>query len=251
MPPKPKPAEEDCNVSVSMLTAMLEQQKDFYRDLIKQQQDNFKSFVQMMMDNTNIRLDSIVKDLHDVKVSLQFTDGVVNDLRAEEKRTISKLAAFDTEINSTCSELKVLSERLEYFDNQTRRNNILVDGITNEREEKPEALESKIRQLITTKLCLDSVDIAMDGVSRLGQYRDQGRPRPILVRLQRFKDRQCILAAARKLKGTNAYIIEDFTDSVRRRRRELLPQLKAARERGDLAFLKYDKLIVRPRQPPV
>lgn len=34
---------------------------------------------------------------------------------------------------------------------------------------------------------------------------------------------------------------------VRRKRRELMPELKAARERGDIAYLRNDKLIIHPR----
>ena len=48
----------------------------------------------------------------------------------------------------------------------------------------------------------------------------------------------------KKLKGSRIFINEDYPDAVRQKRRELLPQMKAARERGDFAVLRYDKLIV-------
>ena len=50
------------------------------------------------------------------------------------------------------------------------------------------------------------------------------------MKLLRIKDRDRVLSNAKKLKG--------------QKRRELLPQMKAARERGDFAVLRYDKLIV-------
>ncbi len=56
------------------------------------------------------------------------------------------------------------------------------------------------------------------------------------------------MANVRKLKGSNIYINEDYPESVRKRRKELIPKMKAARERGDIAFLRYDKLIVHKRQ---
>ncbi|KAL7372326.1 hypothetical protein ABVT39_014222 [Epinephelus coioides] len=49
---------------------------------------------------------------------------------------------------------------------------------------------------------------------------------------------------AKKLKGTGIYINEDFSEAVRQKRKELLPAMRAARERGDIAYLSYDRLIV-------
>ena len=72
------------------------------------------------------------------------------------------------------------------------------------------------------------------------------KPRPITVKLLRHKDKLSILAKAKTLKGSNIYINEDFSDTVRQKRRELLPEMKAAQERGDIAYLRYDKLIVHP-----
>ncbi len=42
------------------------------------------------------------------------------------------------------------------------------------------------------------------------------------------------------------YINEDFSDAVQLKRKELLPKLKVARERGDKVSLKYDKLVIMP-----
>ena len=51
------------------------------------------------------------------------------------------------------------------------------------------------------------------------------------------------MANAKKLKGTEIYINEDFIDSVRKRRKELLPAMFEARKQGKIAFLRYDKLV--------
>ena len=36
---------------------LLDQQKEFYKEMLLQQQDNFKCFIQLIMDATNKRLD--------------------------------------------------------------------------------------------------------------------------------------------------------------------------------------------------
>lgn len=78
---------------------------------------------------------------------------------------------------------------------------------------------------------------------------DREKPRAVVIKLLRFKDKQLVLARARAhLKNTSFYISEDFSERVRKRRAELLPAMKEARARGDYAIINYDHLIVRPRR---
>lgn len=87
----------------------------------------------------------------------------------------------------------------------------------------------------------------IDRAHCVGKPSEGERPRPVLIKLFRFKDREDILQRAKFLKATKIFINEDYTDAVRRKRRELMPELKAARERGDIAYLRNDKLIIHPR----
>lgn len=48
------------------------------------------------------------------------------------------------------------------------------------------------------------------------------------------------MSSAKKLKGTNIFINEDFSEALQLRRKELLPKLRAARDRGERAILKYE-----------
>lgn len=49
--------------------------------------------------------------------------------------------------------------------------------------------------------------------------------------------------SAKQLKGTNIYLNKDFSDLVRQKRKELIQAIKEARQRGDIAYLRYGKLI--------
>ena len=55
-----------------------------------------------------------------------------------------------------------------------------------------------------------------------------------------------VLGKGKDLKGTNIYVNEDYTEAGRQKRRELIPAMKTARERGDIAYIRHDKLIVHP-----
>lgn len=61
------------------------------------------------------------------------------------------------------------------------------------------------------------------------------RPRPTVLKVLRYKDRITTLQHTKNLKGTNIYINKDYTDAVRAKRKELMPDLRAVRARGDIA----------------
>lgn len=80
--------------------------------------------------------------------------------------------------------------------------------------------------------------IEVEQVHRAGKPVSGGnRPRSIVVKFVKYKDKSLILQRAKRLKGSMIYINEDYTDAVCQKRNELMPKLRAARERGDIAFL--------------
>lgn len=82
MPPKSKAMpDDDAVVTMSTLTQLLDQQKEFYKDMLQQQQENFKSFIQIIMDGNTKRLDGVIRDVQELKTSLQFTQGIMEDMK--------------------------------------------------------------------------------------------------------------------------------------------------------------------------
>ena len=73
-----------------------------------------------------------------------------------------------------------------------------------------------------------------------------GEPRPIVAKFLRFKDMVAVLERAKNLRGTYIFLNEDPPEVVRQKRNELILAMKAAKARGDIAYIHYDKLIVHP-----
>lgn len=250
MPPKnvkTSPCEEDAVVTMSVLSQLMEQQKGIYNDMLLQQQDNFKCFIQLIMDGTNKRLDSVIRDVQELKTSLEFTQTKFEEEKMGCTEIEAKIRAFETNITTSKQELDAMFNKLDYIENQSRRTNILIDGIADEKGENWCESEKKVREMFSKNLGLDGIHMDIERAQRLGQFQERGRPRKIVVKLLRIKGRELILSSAKKLKGTRIYINEDFSEAVQHRRKELWPKVKAARERGDKASLKYDKLIITPR----
>lgn len=232
---------------MSVLSQLMEQQRGIYKDMLLQQQYNFKCFIQLIMDGTNKRLDGVIRDVQELKTSLEFTQSKFEEEKMGCTEIESKIRAFETNITTSRQELDAMFKKLEYIENQSRRTNILIDGIGDEKGENWCESEKKVREMFSKNLSLDGTNMDIERAQRLGQFQERGRPRKIVVKLLRIKDRVLILSSAKKLKGTKIYINEDFSEAVQLRRKELWPMVKAARERGDKASLKYDKLIITPR----
>lgn len=96
-----------------------------------------------------------------------------------------------------------------------------------------------MKRVFSEKLQLQR-EIEVEQAHRTGKpVLGSDRPRPIVVK-------SAVLQRANSLRETKIYINEDYTDPVRLKRKELLPKLRAARDRGDIAFLRQDKLIIHP-----
>ena len=69
----------------------------------------------------------------------------------------------------------------------------------------------------------------------------------IVVKFAQYKDRELVLAAAKKKRPRGIYVNEDFSQRIMARRKELLPKMMKAREEGKIAYPSFDKLVIRDR----
>lgn len=242
--------DSDQSVSMAQVQELLEQQKVFYKELLQQQESNFKAFVCTILDTSSKRIGELLKDLQDLRTSLQFTQKEVDELKTTCKGTQSICKSQESDIERLAESMLILDAKSDSLDSQARRANLIMDGIPEAEKENNLVSEEKVLKIIEEKLNLDPKIIGVEQAMRAGKVNissdgTQGRPRPVIVRFHRIKDRDTVLRNARKLKGTSIFINEDYPETVRQKRKELLPKMKEARERGDYAFLRYDKLIIR------
>lgn len=111
----------------------------------------------------------------------------------------------------------------------------MINGLGPDKEDETWAeTEAKVQAIFTTQLKIDT-SVEVERAHRNGKFRGEGKkPRAVVIKLLRFKDKQLILARARAhLRNTSFYISEAFSERVRKRRAELLPAMKEARARGD------------------
>ena len=153
-------------------------------------------------------------------------------------------------LTSKCDRLKSentkLQDKLTNMESQSRRNNLIVDGIPDSPDETKEQCKTKLLDFLDNTMKVENVrEFLFVRVHRLGKYKPSAvKPRPVIMKLHYFDKREDIWSCRRNLKDSGFWIREDFPDVILQKRRVLEPVVKAARAQGKRAFLSVDKLIL-------
>ena len=76
---------------------------------------------------------------------------------------------------------------------------------------------------------------------------DKINKRTIVWKILNYKDKVKILRNAKKLKGKNIFINEDFWQITLDHRKELWKDVERLREEGKIAYLKYRSIVVKTK----
>jgi ribA/ribD-fused uncharacterized protein len=143
---------------------------------------------------------------------------------------------------------KDLQEKCISIESHSRRNNLLFDGIP---EEKKEDCEAKVKDVLKNNMELENVDdIQIVRCHRLGpaQRNNSQRPRTMIMKFQWYSDRASVWSNRKSFKNTNYFLSEDFPKEIVARRRTLLPIMKKAFDMDKQAYINVDKLVIDGRQ---
>ena len=131
------------------------------------------------------------------------------------------------------------------------RENLLFTGVEDPeridrpKPEMPENSMELIRKIVEEKMEIPRDNFVIERAHRIGKARRTGeRPRTIVVKFRNQEDKRIVLKNAKKLKGTNIFVNEQYPRSVEERRKKLRPILKRAKENGKNAWLTRDKLYI-------
>ena len=177
-----------------------------------------------------------------LKASLEFTQKDVGDLLSLK----SKLVSAEKDIVEIKNNVELHGNKIEYQENQSRRNNIRVFGIP---ESAGETWESAA---IKEKL---NIEVDIERAHRVERRRSGGinqheagvKPRVIVCRLSSWKQKEAVVRKARKEKPEGLFICEDLSQATLEKRKPQLEKLKAAKQAGKSAYFILDRLIIRDK----
>lgn len=139
--------------------------------------------------------------------------------------------------------LVVLQNKVDYLENQSRRNNLIIYGISEEVNEDWNVTENLVKMFLETHFKVTIANSDIERAHRLGYNRNNNK-RPVIVKFLNFKTKDRILKMGKCLRGTNYAIAEDYSEQIKTERNKLKPYLIAAKSEGKKAFLSFDKLVI-------
>ena len=204
--------------------------------------ETYKSRVKSLEDEQK----SMQESLGSSQTEIKEMQGLQDNIAEQQKTTEASLQR----VQCGLAELQRRHIKLECH---SRRGNLKFYGIKEREHESNEDTEDLLRNFLRTDLKIpkeDEESIQFDRVHRVSTRRvssgtPNSKPRPIIVKLSSYHDKEFIKSFIKNLtKGRNLGISDDFPKEVEEMRKKLYPVLKAAKQEKRTAFFKVERLII-------
>lgn len=130
--------------------------------------------------------------------------------------------------------MQKMEVRLDYMDDQGRRNNFRICGVPEEAGENWEKCQHKVENMLRDRF---NIRPTFERISRVGKPSSPQHPRDIIVRFSSFSVRDQILR-------NRIFINEDFCPGTVEVRKNQMEKYHAARS-GKFVFFNYRTLVVK------
>lgn len=172
-------------------------------------------------------LDDLKKEISAVKMALEGLTLIKVEMEKLRKENEEQRSRID-----------VLEDSLDYLENQSRRDNLVIRGIP---EKKGETWEDCANEVLEVANLME-VAMSRNDIVRAHRVNGAKTSRPIVVKLMSWQVREELLENSKKLKGTEIFVMEDFSRKVINERRELLAVARVKRQNKQFAMVRFNKL---------
>lgn len=219
---------------------LLDNQRKFFNDALDRMERNFTK----TQENSDKKISEVIVSLEFTQAKLDEALVKLKDAEGEKKEYALRIQTLNQENQELRDKVGKYETRLDYLDDQSRRNNLRFAGIPEESGETWEQCQVKVAKIVKDRLNIPEVNL--ERAHRIGKINSQ-RPRDIIAKFSRFPERDAVFRARTELKGTNLYVNEDYCPGTMDARRQQMDALRDARRSGKLAFFNYRTLVVRDR----
>lgn len=220
------------------------------REMLQMQERMFKNMFESVLSSVNPRIDKVVKSVAELKASLEYSQQDIDDL----KEAADSIDEMEEELDDIQTGLHKQEEKLVYLENQSRRNNVRIDGIPEQHNETWLNTETKVKEVLQEKLN-PSFEPMIERAHRTGARPRSGaaddintRPRTIVCRLRDWRQKDDILRAARRIKPSGIFVNEDLANETIEKRKRQVDELNAAKRAGKTAYFVLDRLVIKERR---
>lgn len=210
-------------------SAIMEDNKD--TTMMKDIQEKLAVLIPIRSDIASLKstIEKLVQAVHFSELQLNEAHTAISTLKSDNE-------ILKEHVTLASAQSDILNRKIVELDDYSRRENVLICGLPEEREEN---CFIAVKNLFTH---IGGPTVQIQRCHRLGMYK-AGRTRDIIVRLVYFQDKIEILRRRRDL-PQGVYINEDYSPETKRHVNALRPVLKEALKSDRSAKLIKDKLII-------
>ena len=194
---------------------------------------------------------NLKQEISELKSSLDFTEEVLEKKVEKLEENMKDVDARIQDIYEYQVYPNHVLDKLAELEDRSCRNNLRIDGISDEKGETWEMGETKIKNIFQEKLEIhnDIIERAhrTKGKTIRNNTARKNRPRTIVIKLANYKNKSMILRNVHKLKGSDIFINEDFSKQTTDLRKELWKEVKTLRSEGKIAYLNYRTVVTKRR----
>lgn len=209
--------------------------------------DAIESIQRSVFELKDISIPTIEKSIEHLHSSLETSNKTVTTRCNELESDVNALKGENARLKRELSETK---EKLLYQQSQSKRNNLIFNGVEEAKGETWDDIEKRIYSILEKELKIENANkIVIERAHRIYAKRE-GQVRPVIVKFLSFKDRQLVWLSRTKINDKKLRIFEDYPAEITANRQQLWPIFKAAKQMSEFTSvqLKLDKLYVNGKQ---
>lgn len=168
-----------------------------------------------------------------------ITTSVTQNVMAALDEKLKTITEENAHLKNKISELE---SKLNIIDKDKRKNNLVFFGIEEGNATTEMDLVDYIKDIII-KMEVHFEAFEINNIYRIGK-KEHGKNRPVVVSLTTTWKKHMILRNRSNLPD-GVYIKEDYPKEIIEKRKQLQLQAEEEKKKGNIAFIKYDKLIVK------
>ncbi|KAK6165496.1 hypothetical protein SNE40_022415 [Patella caerulea] len=198
---------------------------------------------------------NVLQAIHSLHIEIAEIKSSVKDIASLNAR-VTQLADSVSLLTNEIKDLKVTNEllneqseerqtkicelekKVEFMESESKQSNIIIHGLKMEDSDNRDVREKKVRTYFREVLELEADDIIIEK-----SYVMKNKRKSVLIKLNNMRQKSLIFEAAMKVReSSEVQVANDYSHSVRQKRKDLIPHMLSARKEGRKAGLRYDKL---------
>jgi len=186
------------------------------------------------------KLDIILANQNELSLKFVSLKADIEVIKSDGIERGNRIRELESQLNAHKASCELLSKELLLVDLKSRKKNLIIHGLRNEKGNQ--TLESNVKSWISDTLGISS-PITIDNLYRLGSKTSNNITtrrgssktetlKPVFLSLSNDKDVQLIMRNVGKLKGSGARVVSDLPPKLNDIRNNLLAKAKGLREAG-------------------